>query len=105
GGGGDRSGDIAGEDGAAWACAAELCDVEAALGGEAARFRRRGGEVRALAVDGARLLAGREVGEDVGFLDPWAGRLHVREIDALLVGYLFGEGRGPDRDPRCRWSG
>ena len=46
------------------------------------------------------VLPARDVGEHVGLLDPAAGRRHLREVDAVLLGDLPGEGRRLDRRRR-----
>ena len=94
--------DVRREDGAARARAAERLDVHTALGGQSPCLRRRSGEPRRGPVDGGRLPLARDVGEHVGLLDLAAGRLDLGEIDAVLLGDLAGEGRGPDRRRRRR---
>jgi hypothetical protein len=47
-----------------------------------------------------RRLPALDVGEDVGLLDRAAGRLDLREVDAVLLGELPGQGRGLDRRAR-----
>src|SRR6266516_5621522 len=87
---------------AARARAAQRLDVHTALGGQSPCLRRRSGEPRRGPVDGGRLPLARDVGEHVGLLDLDAGRLDRGEIDAVLLGDLAGEGRGPDRRRRRR---
>ena len=79
------SADVSGEDGAARTRAANDLEIDPALGRQAPRLGRRGGE----AERGAAL----DVGEHVGLLDPTAGRLHSREIDTVLLSKLAGQRR------------
>ena len=112
-----RRDDVRGEDSALRAGAAHGVDVEAALGGEPPRLGRRRVEADGRSVgrpvDLARrvLVAGMsgrrrhprlDMCEDVGLLDPAGARLHLRQVDAVLLGDLPGEGRGLDRprEPR-----
>ena len=85
--------------------AAEGLDVQTTLRGQSPRLRRRSGEPRRGPVACGRLLLARDVGEDVGLLDLAAGGLDLGEVDAVLLGDLAGEGRGPDRRRRHRDGG
>jgi hypothetical protein len=89
-------GHVGGEHGAARAGAAQRGQVEAALGREPPRLRRRRGQSRGRAVAAAAGLARVDVGQHVRLLDPAARRRHAREIDAVLLGEPAREGRGLD---------
>jgi hypothetical protein len=94
-----RSRDVGGKDGSSRTRATEGDDVHAALGRESPCFRRCGTEARYRRNGGRRYLA-LDVGHDVGLLDPPGARLHQREVDAVLLGKLPGQGRGLDRQAR-----
>ena len=118
-----RREDVRGEDGALRAGAAHGADVQAALGGEPPRLGRRraeadGGPVGRPVDLARRVLVARMSGrrrrprldicQHVGLLDPAGARLHLDEVDAVLLGDLPGEGRGLDRrrgrgDGGARW--